>query len=382
MRPLPYHLAVAETLEREHPVSFAALRDGTTAERPDQSLLRTTYRLEAGSHPAVHAAVDRAADALGVEVPVEVYADEGGSAANAELVFVPDRALVLLTGPTLDILDEAELCAVLAHELAHHALWTLDGGGFLAAARLLDVAESDARTPSEYLETARRYRLATELAADRAALLATEAIEPVVGGLLKVATGLRQVDPAAYLRQAAEVDMSVPSAGRTHPETVLRAWALRLWSEEPSTADQAVAATFAPELDLDTLDLPGQDRLLRLTRDLVAAVVAAEAAPAPELLETAEQYGVSGVAYARTPASLLPSPLPSETRRYLACVLADLATSDPDAGHDTLARTLVLARSAGLGADFTTLLGGDLGLTDTERQRVARRADALATGGE
>ncbi|WP_244927560.1 M48 family metalloprotease [Nocardioides sp. W7] len=389
MRPLPYHRSVAEILEREHPVSFRALAASTRPGGPelDQSLLRSTYRLEPQAHPDVHQAVGRAADALGVAVPTEVYADERGGAANAELVFVPERAILVFTGSTLELLDPDELCAVAAHELAHHLLWTLEDGRYLAASRLLDTAETDARTPSEYLETARRYRLATELYADRAALDATEDLVPVVGGLLKVATGLKQADPAAYLRQAAEVDLTTPSAGSTHPETVLRAWALQRWAEDPASADDLVVEAFAPALDLDSLDLPGQDRLLVLTRDLVAGwlTLTAEPAtpatePAAEVLELAEQYGVAAAAYPRTPGSLLPDRLPPETRRYLASVLADLATADPEAGHDTLARTLVLARGAGLGPDFHQMLGTDLGLADGDRQRVAQRADALAGG--
>ncbi|MEI5673734.1 MULTISPECIES: M48 family metalloprotease [unclassified Nocardioides] len=382
---LPYHRAVADVLEREHPASVAALTAGAGPDGAelDQSLLRSTYRLEPEAHPEVHAAAAGAADALGVGVPVEVYAVEGAAAPNAELVFVPDRAILVLSGPVLELLDADELAAVAAHELAHHLLWTRDGGRYLAVARLLDAADSDARTPAEYLETARRYRLATELYADRAALDATGSLVGVVGGLLKVATGMRQVDPASYLRQAAEVDFSMASAGTTHPETVLRAWALQRWSEDPEGADAPVEEAFAPSLNLDALDLLGQDRLLVLTRELVAARVALDPDPAPEVLVTAEQYGVAAEpAYPRTPGSLLPDGLPTETRRYLAGVLADLATADPEAGPDALARTLMLARGCGLGRDLDAMLGTHLGLDERARALVAQRADVLATGGE
>ncbi|WP_193615143.1 M48 family metalloprotease [Nocardioides lijunqiniae] len=386
MTPLPYHRGVADVLEREHPESFRALaaRSGHGRDDLEQALLRSTYRLEASSHPEVHAAVARAADALGVTVPVEVYADEGQQVPNAELVFVPDRAILLFSGPTLDLLDADELCAVAAHELAHHLLWTTEDARYLAAARLLDAAEADARTPSEYLETTRRYRLATELYADRAALVATEVLTTAVSGLLKVATGLRRVDPAAYLRQAAEVDLTSGSSGTTHPETVLRAWALQQWHEDPAAADERVEEAFAPSLDLNALDLPGQDRLLTLTRDLVTAAAALEGLRGPEVAELAEQYGVApaGPTYARVPSSLLPQPLPAETRRYLATVLADLATADPESGPETLARTLAFARRTGLGAEFVKLLGSELGLAERDRRRVGDRADALLSGGE
>ena len=53
-------------------------------------------------------------------------------------------------------------------------------------------------------------------------MLACGSLTTTVSGLVKVVTGLAKVDSAAYLRQAAEVDYSVPSAGTTHPENVLR----------------------------------------------------------------------------------------------------------------------------------------------------------------
>ena len=244
LKPLPYHSAVTTILEGEHPKAFAALRSGPIGgDDLDQALLRSTYRLDPTSHPEAHAQLTRAAGALGVTVPVELYAGESADKPNAELVFVPDRAIVVLTGGLSDLLTGDELCAVMGHELSHHVLWSSDGGRHLVAARLLEASETDARTSGEHLETARRFRLATELYADRGALLATGTVEPAVGGLLKLATGMRQVDPAAYLRQAAEVDLTSGSAGQTHPENVLRSWALQQWHDHGDEAEDCLLYT-------------------------------------------------------------------------------------------------------------------------------------------
>jgi len=376
--PLPYHREVAALLERENPASFAALAPTTRVldDELDQSLLRSTYRLEAAAHPRVEVATSRATAVLEVTVPVEAYA-AAGSEPNVELVFVPDRAVLVFTGGSLEVVDDDELAAVVAHELAHHQLWTTDGSRYLAAMRLLDAAESDARTPAEYLETARRFRLATEVYADRAALAVTGDPTAAVSGLLKLTTGLTAVDPGAYLRQAAEVDFTRPSAGATHPETVLRAWALQSWAAAPGDeADAQILAAFGPDLDLATLDLPGQDRLRGLTRDLVQVAVTEPALRSADVLELAGQYGVEPAAPS-APASLPPlSGLPEETRRFLAAVLADLATADPDADRAALVAVLVVARRCGLGPDLLHLLSAELELAERERNRLGELVDA------
>lgn len=399
--PLPYHRVVADILARENPQAFAALlgsaqrptsaTDPAATDQPslDQALLRSTYRLDASAHPQVHAALTRAAEALGVAVPVEAYAeqglDAGGDGANAELVFVLDRAILVFRGRTLDLLDDEELCAVVGHELAHHCLWTAEDGRYLAAARLLDAAETDARTPPAYLESARRYRLATELYADRAALVATGSLASSVSGLLKVTTGLSRVDPAAYLQQAAEVDFTSASAGTTHPEPVLRAWALQQWVESPGPeADARVAAAIAPELDLASLDLPDQDRLRDRTVSLVTTAVSLSDLRAPEVLELAGQYGAVAPPEPTSWDDLglepEPEPLGRPTRRYLAAVLLDLATADPDSDSAASVASLALAQRVGLGPELLRLLSTELDLGERARLRLQERAAAL--GGE
>ncbi|GEL98252.1 M48 family metalloprotease [Cellulomonas terrae] len=372
--PLAYHRDVATTLERENPVAFRSLRPTTPTAELEQVLLRQTYRVDPVGHAEVHAAVQRAADALGVVLPIEIYVDERGQGVDAELVFVPDRAVLILSGGLLNLLDPEELCAVAGHELAHHVLWTADDGRYLAASRLLDAAESDARTPSEYLETARRYRLATELVADRGGMLACGSLTTTVSGLVKVVTGLAKVDSAAYLRQAAEVDYSVPSAGSTHPETVLRAWALQEWAERGPGADAMVEASLGPQLDLAVLDVLGQDRLVEITRSLVWMLVADDAVRSEEALDLARRFGV---VVGGTPViSDMPTTLATETRTYLAAVLLDFATADDEGGADDLGAVLALARRVGLGDDVLRMIGAELDLGDRAMSRVLASADS------
>ena len=253
-------------------------------------------------------------------------------------------------------------------------LWTADDGRYLAASRLLEAAESDARTPSEYLETARRFRLATELVADRGAMLACGSLTTTVSGLVKVVTGLAKVDSAAYLRQAAEVDYSVPSAGTTHPENVLRAWALQEWAERGPGADAIVEACLGPQLDLAVLDVLGQDRLVEVTRSLVWMLVADDAVRSAEALDLAQRFGV--VVGGSPAITDMPTTLADETRTYLAAVLLDFATADDEGGADDLGAVLALARRVGLGEELLRMIGAELDLGDRAMARVRASADS------
>ena len=377
LRPLPYQTAIAAVLEAEHPQAFAALRPaaGGGGEVHD-ALLRHAYRLDPAGHPDAHDAVARAAAALGVTVPVDVFAFEGEAGNNAELIFVPERPVIAFSGDTLNLLDAEELCAVAGHELAHYVLWTTDGGRHLAASRLLDAAEGDARTDAEYLETARRLRLAIELFADRGALIACGSLPTTLRSLLKLTTGLAQVDPDGYLRQAAEVDLSAPSAGTSHPETVIRAWALQSWEREGPAAESRIARAISAQLDLNALDLLDQDRLRTLTQALVGLAVADEPMRTEDVIEHAERFGV--LAGAPPAPGFEPDGLAAETKRYLAAVLLDFATVDPDLGNEGLARMIALARRCGLGADLDKLIGAELEFSDRARAKLLARVGELA----
>lgn len=377
LRPLPYHRAVATILEAEHPNAFAALIPSAAPPTSElhQALLRHAYRLDLAGHPVPHEAVARAATKLGVTVPIDLFAFEGTVDSNAELIYVPERPVIALSGDTLNLLDADELCAVAGHELAHYVLWTADGGRHLAASRLLDAAEGDARTDPEYLETARRLRLATELFADRGALLACGSLTTTLRSLLKLTTGLAEVDPGGYLRQAAEVDLSKPSAGTSHPETVLRAWALQEWAQHGDAAEPQIARALAPRLDLNSLDIIDQDRLRSVTQVLIGAVVADADMRTDDVVDHAGQFGVEVEASAQI--GLRVEELAPETRRYLAAVLLDFATVDADLGIDGMARMLQLARRAGLGTEMDNLVASELDLSERARSRILARVGEL-----
>jgi Zn-dependent protease with chaperone function len=212
--PLAYHTEIAARLEALEPQGWAVF--ARAAGRPasvspvtaegdqvaasddlEEQLLRHAYRMEPDAHPRVHAAARRAGEAIGITAPITIFQLEGADQANAALAYRPSEALIALSGNLLSLLGDDELVACFGHELAHHRLWGADASRLLVADRFLSALAVDAATPPYYLETGRRFDLATELYADRGSLLACGSLEVAISSLVKVATGLADVDPAA-----------------------------------------------------------------------------------------------------------------------------------------------------------------------------------------
>jgi Zn-dependent protease with chaperone function len=140
---LPYHKDVASYLRTGEAALWSWFESDQFSERHAGTvkleLLKSTYRLTRADQPDVYLHAGMAAEKLGLDLPVTVYQSHGGNGqANAALVFLPDEAALVLTGNIGDLLSEEEMLAVFGHELAHHRLYSIDGGRYFTAERLLD----------------------------------------------------------------------------------------------------------------------------------------------------------------------------------------------------------------------------------------------------
>ncbi|HEY3560432.1 MAG TPA: M48 family metalloprotease [Kribbella sp.] len=383
---LGYHRSVLAVVRRVDARAWAALHGGPE-ESLDDVLLRNAYRLEADAHPVVFRAGQRAARALELDESIDYYQVNGEP--NAAYVHQAGKAVILFQGALLDRLDEDELTAVIGHELAHRLLWQADDGGYLAVDRLLDAAAGDARTPSQYLETHRRWSLATELFADRGALTACGELRTTVRALLKLETGLSTADPDAYLRQAEALDLRSGSRGTSHPEAVGRAWALKSW-----VAGEDVEGLVTGPLDVDAPDLLDAALLQEISRDFAAAIAHTDGLRTDAIATAAAGFadppgplGVPGgavrfdepLAVRPVDGAPLPRPRPlaAATLRYLCYLLLDLATADPEVGEDGLVASLTVARRSGL-SGYVEVAGNELGWSDKQRTRFVRAAAEVA----
>jgi predicted DNA-binding WGR domain protein len=107
------------------------------------------------------------------------------------------------------MLSEEELLAVLAHELTHVQLYTQLNGEVEVADRIITAMANNGGSTSAHYETARLFKLYTEIFCDRGAYAVTGNYAPIISSLVKIATGLQTVNADSYIKQAADVHYSL-----------------------------------------------------------------------------------------------------------------------------------------------------------------------------
>ena len=374
LAPLPYHRQVVDYLRTEEPdvwrwaCSAQAREEHAAAVRSD--LLRQTYRLDPDAHPELHACCDAAARRLGLNVPVTLY-QAGEGAMNAGLYYMPGEAHVVFFGAILERLKGPQLEALIGHELAHHLFWTLEGGIYHAADRILSASANDPRAEPAHTRTARLYGLFTEVLADRGSAIASGSLDPAIASLVKVQTGLVEVSAASYLRQAHEVlDAGAKTEGQTHPEVFQRARALEMWCGADPGTEQWITDALRGPVSAESLDVLGQQALTSLTRAVLEQILRPRCLRSDLMVAHARRFF----------ADYTPAEAPDETlasriaglrgaQDYVAALLMDFATVDRELDDVPLAAAFENARQLGVEQAFETLGAKHL---DQPRRRITR----------
>ncbi|MEP1126348.1 MAG: M48 family metalloprotease [Ilumatobacter sp.] len=275
-----YHEQLCLHLKDTEPELWAWFRetiepDRAAVDQAELELLKTTYRLDGEVHGVLAGFAPLLAGRLGLDEEVVLYQDLGGAERNARVMRLGDRIHVVFSGDLLELLDVHEQEAVLAHELAHVALHDRCDRDYLVLDHLVHRADVEAITDDVVGETARRLRLHTEVFADAVAHEMMDDLRPVVSSIVKVNTGLRNVDPDAYLRQARQIIETDPSSshGWTHPELHVRVACLAARSAEVPgdvTGEVVTQLIDGPD-DLDRIDLLGQLRIQEIVSRVLAS---------------------------------------------------------------------------------------------------------------
>jgi Zn-dependent protease with chaperone function len=233
---LSYHLKVCNHFKEQQKTwdFFAAIKT-----RNDQlstfkiELLKNTYKFDPGTDSAIYDKVNTAKEKLGLQnLIVHVYQAQFAEETNATIVYLNGEAHIVFSGRITQLLDEDELLAVIAHELTHIKLYTMLDGDLEVADRIITAIANQYSSEASYYETARLFRLYTEIFCDRGAYSVLGNINPVITSLVKTATGLDKISADSYLKQAEEIfasEKALKAATISHPENFIRARSIQLW---------------------------------------------------------------------------------------------------------------------------------------------------------
>jgi len=377
----PYHLKVRDYF-RSHDSTwefFAAARTRDEQLAAFQTdLLKNTYQFSREGEPGLFGKIDHIREVMALtDVPVMAYQAAGASAIelNASIIYLNQEAHLVLMGPVLEKLDEQELLAVIAHELAHIRLYQLQNGELEIADRIITSIANNEQSDTVYLETARRFSLYTEIYCDRCAYAVMGDAAAVISMLLKLATGLTTVSVESYLRQAETIFSAEPgttSARPTHPETFIRTRALHLYHLQGEGAAAAISGMIEGAAGLDRLDLFVQQALNDLTYDFLESFLRPEWLRTELIMGLRQQYFPRAETRAGRPAEQLAAEIGGmhpEIRTYFGYVLLDFALADPSLEEMPAGRALEFAGEMKLADEYDTICRKELQLNDKKWQQ-------------
>jgi hypothetical protein len=344
------------------------------------NLLKNTYRLDKESNPELYEKVQVAKDKLGLNIDVTIYQAQNSVDNNAGISYLPGEAHIVLSGQIMKLLTGDELLSIIAHELSHVRLFTIENSEFEVADRIITSIANDYRSEDVYIETARLFRLYMELYCDRGSLLVTNSIDTVLSGLIKINTGLDKVSVESYLKQAEEIFVAekAKSEYQTHPENYIRVRALKLWETEKENSEKQIRDMIEGDIQLNGLDIFKQNKIKDLTFSLIKLLLKPKWTRTTAVLSLAKQYKsdfktddtiVINDELVNTISSLSKS-----VKEYLSYVLLDFALVDPTLEDVPMGFAFQLAEDLALKDFFNEVVKKELKLGERKLSDLHKKA--------
>jgi hypothetical protein len=350
---LPYLLKVGDYFRSQASTweFFAAERvrdEHLAASQAD--LLKNAHPFSREEAPGFFEKIDRARASLELaDLRVTVYRapDPQINEWSVRIIYIRQEVQLLLIGPILEKLDEQELLAFIAHELALVRLYTLMNGEVEIASRIIASIVNHPQIDRVYLETARLFSLYTGIYCDRCAYTVMGDPAPVITMLHKV------------------------GAGRE-----LRTRALDLWHSQGEAATPAITKMIEGVPDLDHLDLFVQGELNDLTYDFLQEYLRPEWMRTELITGLRQRYFPRGTARAdgsadairevRQPEKVAAAiaGLHPDIRSYFGYVLLDFCLADPSLKEMLSGRALEFAGEMQLSDVYDAICKKELPLKD------------------
>ncbi|MGA0200202.1 MAG: M48 family metallopeptidase [Prochlorotrichaceae cyanobacterium] len=209
--------------------------------------IASSIRVSQHQLPDLQRSLEEACTILDLEVP-QLYVRQNPIPNAYTFAMRGKQPFIVVHSALLDLLTDAEIQAVLAHELGH---LKCDHGVYLTLANLLILAAGQLPAWGGWIAEGLRERLlewvrCAEFTCDRAALLVAQDAEVVASVLMKLAGGspklAAQLNLSAFLEQAQDYDRAseddlgqlirvLQTAPLTHPLPILRAREIDRWAK-------------------------------------------------------------------------------------------------------------------------------------------------------
>ncbi|GAK88542.1 hypothetical protein JCM19297_3055 [Nonlabens ulvanivorans] len=371
LEPFPYHKMLRDHL-KSRKKTWQWFKDEKIKTQQIESfkkeLLKNTYRLDTDSHHNLYQMAQDICVDLNIDAQVTLYQENNSLQLNASISVIEREAHIVLSGNILQLLDEKQLKALLAHELSHYLFYKLEGGEYEITQRIILALANDSRSEDSIVETARIFQLYLELFCDAGAFKSCREHYTVIQALIKLNTGLADVNAQSYLDQAKEIISQDDEATnqQTHPESYIRSIALDLKARSSREYHEELHKLIEGKWDINSLDVFEQEKTRALSNDFIQLILRPQWMNSSAVTNLAQQFFTDFTREKEVDTTKLLERLkhttPS-TKSYLSYVLLDFARIDSTLEKLPIAHTLEIAELLGLVEEYERVLRKELKLT-------------------
>lgn len=387
LSPPPYLSSIVELLKQNEPELWKWFQSHKLdPERMGQTrlqLLKATYRIAPEEESELYLCAARVAERLGIEAPVTFYQAQDAGQINAMLSYIPGEVHIIFCGSLLSTFSAEELEVIIGHELTHFLMWTEADQDYLVAEQVLSALANDAQAEACHAESARLYRLFTEVYCDRGALHVSGDLSRSITTLVRVETGLARVSAQSFLKQSEEIlnQEQEGSSSPSHPESFMRAKALQLWAEQVPELEQKIESMIRGPEKMVSLDMISRNNLMALTLEFVNQFLFPKWIRTESTLSHARLFFED---YQPHPPTRSDDDLSADLytkdnnlRQYFCYIMLDFVCADAELEEYPLAHAVIWAGKIGIEKEFSELAIKEMKLTKKKYTDIVAKAESL-----